>query len=214
VRGVPQVGGFSSVDSERIIALHPDLVVGIPSQRRIAEPLERAGVHVEYLQNDGYTDIFATLKRLGELTHSEQRATDVSKKLRAETARLQRSAHYRHPPSVFVALGGAPIWTVGPSSYIASLLRLAGARNAVTKLPGAYAQYSAEALVALQPDAILTDDTTGVTQVLGREPWRSLRAVQRGRVLILSDPSILERPGPRYNEGLKWLIERLQPISK
>ncbi|MBV9271368.1 MAG: ABC transporter substrate-binding protein, partial [Candidatus Eremiobacteraeota bacterium] len=90
----------------------------------------------------------------------------------------------------------------------------AGARNAVTRLPGAYGQYSGEALLALQPDAILTDDTTGVMQVLGREPWRSLTAVQRGHIIVLHDPSILERPGPRYNEGLKWLIERLQPISK
>jgi len=213
VRGVTQVAGFSSIDTERVIALHPDLVVGIPSQRRMAEPLERAGLQVEFLNNDSYADIFTGLTRLGELTQTQHRAKELSEQLKDETARLQRSAHFTHAPRVFVALGGAPIWTVGPSSYIATLLRLAGAQNAVTQLPAAYAQYSAEALVALQPDAILTDNATGVTQLLGREPWRSLHAVQRDRVFVLTDPSILERPGPRYNQGLKWLIERLRPIS-
>lgn len=214
VRGVPAVSGFSSIDTERVIALHPDLIVGIPSQRRMAEPLERAGLHVELLKDDAYGDIFTSLSALGRLTQTESRAARVGAQLKAETARLQRSAHFAHSPRVFVALGGVPIWTVGPSSYIATLLRLAGARNAVTQLPGAYAEYSAEALLALQPDAILTDDATGVTQVLGREPWRSLTAVKRGRVFVLRDAAILERPGPRYNEGLKWLIERLRPISK
>jgi hypothetical protein len=30
----------------------------------------------------------------------------------------------------------------------------------------------------------------------------------------LNDAGILARPGPRYNEGLAWLIERLRPIAK
>ena len=46
---------------------------------------------------------------------------------------------------------------------------------------------------------------------LAAQPWRSLRAVQAGRVYVLADADILERPGPRYNDGLAWLIARLHP---
>ncbi len=214
VRGVAQVGGFSSIDVERIIALHPDAVVAIPSQKRLAEPLERAGISVRYYRDDAFDDIFTDLQAVGALTGHSREASDAVRSLRAQTRALQRSMHARNHPRVFVALGPGPIWTVGPSSYIATMLRLAGAENAVRSLPAAYGQYSAEALVRLDPDAILTDKDTGVQAVLDREPWRSLRAVRNHHVFVMTNPSIVERPGPRYNEGLRWLIDALEPLER
>lgn len=214
VRGVPQVAGFASVDAERIIALHPDAVFAIPAQRRMTEPLRRAGLRLVFVKDDAFGDIFTDLRAAGELTGHETQAAQAVRELRAETKRLRAAIHGKHRPAVFVALGAGPIWTVGPSSYIAALLRLAGAENAVRSLPAAYGQYSAEALLKLQPDAILTDNATGVAQALDREPWRSLRAVRERRVFVLSQPSIVERPGPRYNEGLHWLIAALRPLER
>jgi iron complex transport system substrate-binding protein len=103
---------------------------------------------------------------------------------------------------------------VGPQSYISTLIGLAGGRNAVQNLPQAYAQYNPEALIALQPDAIVATGDAHIEALLGREPWRSLNAVRQHHVFILHDSEILTRPGPRYNEGLEWLIERLRPIAK
>jgi ABC-type Fe3+-hydroxamate transport system substrate-binding protein len=48
--------------------------------------------------------------------------------------------------------------------------------------------------------------------VLDREPWRSLRAVQLHHVYSV-DPDLLERPGPSYNDGLRWLVDRLTPLA-
>jgi iron complex transport system substrate-binding protein len=112
-----------------------------------------------------------------------------------------------------VVLQAQPIWTVGPQSYISTLLQMAGGRNAVSALPRSYAQYSAEALLRTQPDAIVAGSDVHLESVLDREPWRSLRAVREKRVFILKTPDILERPGPNYNEGLSWLIEHLRPLS-
>ena len=109
-------------------------------------------------------------------------------------------------------LGVTPIFTVGDGSYIAHLLALAGGRNA-SGLREPYARYSAEALLAAQPDAIIADRQSGLAGVLDRPPWDALRAVRAGRVYVLDDADILERPGPRYNEGLAWLIARLHGKS-
>ena len=51
----------------------------------------------------------------------------------------------------------------------------------------------------------------GLEGVRDSEPWRSLRAVRDGRAYVLEDPDILLRPGPRYVEGLAWLVEHLHP---
>jgi iron complex transport system substrate-binding protein len=114
-------------------------------------------------------------------------------------------------PSTFVVLETNPIVTVGNGSYIAHLIVLAGGTNAAGDLTAAYPRYSAEALVARQPDAIVADRLSGLANVLGSPPWNALRAVRAGRVSILDDADILERPGPRYNEGLAWLIAHLHP---
>jgi ABC-type Fe3+-hydroxamate transport system substrate-binding protein len=211
-RGLPRVADFTSVDAEKIVALHADLVLGIPSQQRLVEPLERAGVRVVLLPNDSYDDIFTSLRQAGVLTGHAREAEMEIAALRHATAQLQaRVRSFRRRPSVFVALGTAPIWTVGDASYIGTLIAMAGGRNAAADLHAAYGEYSAEALLHDDPDLIAADAAVHLASSLDREPWRSLRAVREGQVFVIEPANALMRPGPQYNEGLLWLIERLAP---
>lgn len=212
-RNVPEVANFASVDIEKIIALHPDVVVAIPAQRRLTAGLERAGVRIVFMPSDTFGDLFGDIRTLGSLTGRTREAAALVARLQRRTAALEESGHSARRPSVFVVLQAQPIWTVGPQSYISTLLRMAGARNAVTVLPRAYAQYNAEALLRLQPDAIVAGSDVHLESVLNHEPWRSLRAVRENHVYTIADPSILERPGPNYNEGLFWLVEHLRPLT-
>ena len=212
-RSVPEVANFSSVDSEKIVALHPDVVVAIPAQTRLTAPLQRAGIRTIFVRDDSYRDIFTGITELGRITGDDAAAQRLERRLQERTAQIVDARRFKRHPSVFVVLQAQPIWTVGPQSYISTLLAMAGARNAVTQLPRPYAQYNAEALIELQPDAIIAGSDTQLTALLDREPWRSLRAVQRKHVYIVADPAVLERPGPDYNEGLSWLIEHLRPLS-
>jgi iron complex transport system substrate-binding protein len=204
---LPVVATFASIATERIVKLHPDLAVGITAQDRLAGDLGRAGVAVLLLHDDSYNDIFANLVELGTLTGHEREATTLVARLHARTKALVRTVKRRaRKPSVFVVLGTAPVFTVGKGSYIANLIELAGGRNAAEDINAPYARYSAEALVARQPDVLIVDPTVRLKDVLDQPPWNALRAVQQHRVYTLPDAAILERPGPRYNEGLSWLI--------
>jgi len=213
-KGLPQVDDASSVDAEKVVALHPELVVGIPSQARAVSALQRAGLKVSLLRDDSYADLFDDISSLGSLTGHSGEARALILRLRTQTKKLQASEHFQRRPSVFVVLQTNPIWTVGPESYISSLIALAGGRNAVAALPQSYAQFSGEALLRLQPDALLAARDAQLEQSLAREPWRSLQAVRAKRLLIVPDPDLLYRPGPRYNQVLSWLIERLRPIAR
>lgn len=213
-KGLPQVNDSSSVDAEKVLSLHPDLVVGIPSQARAVEALKRAGVRVVLLRDDTYADLFGDIARLGALSGHRAEASALIARLHAQTKRLEGQEHFARRPSVFVVVQTVPIWTVGPGSYISSLISLAGGRDAVTSLPQAYAQYSAEALVRLQPDALLATADAQLDRNLDREPWRSLKAVAQKHVLIVPDADVLYRPGPRYNQAVSWLIARLRPLAR
>ena len=214
-KGLPVVADFSSVDAEKIVALHPDVVVGIPAQARLIDPLERAGVRVVLLPDDGYRNIFTDIAAAGELSGHSREARELSARLSKKTAELHaRTAAFTRKPSVFVVLGTGPIWTAGKKSYIATLITMAGGRNAGDDLTAAYGQYSPEALLRDQPDAIVTDPSVHLNAVLQNEPWRSLNAVRDKRIFVVDPASMLERPGPNYNEGLRWLVERLTPLAR
>lgn len=209
---LPHVASFTSVDAERIVAMHPDLIVGDASQESTIEPLLRAKLHVELFHEDSVTEVYAVVHRLGALLGREAQAEGLVANMRATTARLREHVDRSHPKSVFVVLDVAPIYTVGKRSYINSLIEMAGGRNAAD-VNEAYGRYSAEALLALQPDVIVADPAVGFQSAENREPWRSLHAVQRGNVEMIPDPGILLHPSPRYNAGLEWLIGVLARVK-
>jgi len=205
---LPVIASFASVDAERVVRLRPDLVVGIDAQSALVADLRRAGLRVELLRDDSFDDLFASLARLGALCGRSHEAAALAKRLRARTAELVRTVPRGPRPRTFVVLGTSPIFTVGDGSYIARLISLAGGVNA-SGIRDPYARYSAEALVARQPDVIVADAYSGLPAVRDQPPWNALRAVRAGRLYVLTDAAILERPGPRYNLGLAWLIARL-----
>ncbi|BDE07162.1 cobalamin-binding protein [Vulcanimicrobium alpinum] len=204
---LPAVVSAGSIDAERIVALHPDLAIGIPAQRTFAAELARAGVRSVLLPDDAYDDIARNLRTIGRLTGHVSEANALIERLQARTAALRRTVRSRaRPPTAFVVLGAAPIFTVGRGSYIANLIALAGGRNAADDVTLPYARYSGETLLARQPDVLIVDPAVHLEAVLDRAPWNGLRAVREHRIFTLRDPAILERPGPRYNDGLAWLI--------
>jgi ABC-type Fe3+-hydroxamate transport system substrate-binding protein len=213
---VPAIGDFQGVDAEAILRLHPAVVIGIPSQERLVQPLRSAGVRVLLVADDSYDDIFLDLKTVGKISHRQARAAALARDLRQQTAALRKRVTWKNRPSVFFALGTGPIWAAGPHSYIDALIALAGGRNAASSLTEPWGEFSEEALLRAQPDAIVAGRDSGLRAVLSREPWRSLRAVREGHVFIVTDARVdnaLYRPGPDYNEGLRWLIERLSSLS-
>jgi iron complex transport system substrate-binding protein len=213
IAGLPRVADVSGVDAEAILALHPTLVLGIPAQARFIEPLRRSHLHVVLLADDTYRQIFSNLRAIGALTgHARQAAQGIARLQRVTSELRRRTRRFVRRPSVFVVLGTGPIWTAGSGSYITTLIALAGGRNAADDLHSAYGEYSAEALLRNQPDLLVADRAVRIDAVLGREPWRSLRAVQLHRVDDVN-PAIIERPGPNYNAGIRWLVEHLAPLA-
>ncbi|HET7813885.1 MAG TPA: ABC transporter substrate-binding protein [Candidatus Baltobacteraceae bacterium] len=211
-RGLPEVNNFSSVNTEKIVSLHADRVFALPEQAGMAQGLKRAGIPVTFLPDDGYNDIFTDLQAIGDATGRSGAAAQLIAHLKTQTARLRETERYRKTPSVLFVEQAAPLWTIGPKSYIATLIGLAGGRIATASLRTSYAQFSDEALLRADPDVIVATADSRIDQVLGREPWRTLRAVRAHRVFVAADSNMLVRPSPRYVKGLQWLIARFSSL--
>jgi ABC-type Fe3+-hydroxamate transport system substrate-binding protein len=136
-------------DLEGLARERPDLVV-LP---RLANPLlsERirsAGLRVEVLSAESPDSPAEDIRRLGELTGAEGRA-----------AELLAARHPLRPPSqrrVLIVWDGV---VAGPESYLAWVIRAAGARPSPTL--GRWPEWDAEAIALTNPDLVLYLRTDG-----------------------------------------------------
>ena len=117
--------------------------------------------------------------------------------------------------SVFVELDGTP-YSVGPSSYLGTLLAKAGGHTIVAASMGEYPQVDPEYVVQQDPQVILLMDAPygrTVAKAEARPGWSSLRAVRHGRVVALDQAQVdmLSRAGPRMGDAVVLLAKLLHP---
>jgi iron complex transport system substrate-binding protein len=129
---------------------------------------------------------------------------------------LEKIATVTEKPSVYYELDNtdpnAP-YTVGPGTFIDTLINSAGGKNIIVDLKDQYVQVSVEELLMRNPEIILLGDAAyGVTpeSVLQRPGWEKIAAVQNQRVYSFDD-NLVSRPGPRLVDGLEQLARLLHP---
>ncbi len=204
-KSLPRVGSMGGANGEEILALHPDLVVGIAYQARVLADLARAGRHVEVIPLDTLDQDLAAIDRLGALSGHPASAHALHARITTRLAALAAQARTRPLLTAYVSVGESPLYTAGPGSYIDDLLQLAHLRNIVPRSPTPWPQFSAEALVAAQPDVVIVPaphrELTGI-------PWSRLRAVRARAIAAIPEDDLL-RPGPRVADVLAALLAQV-----
>jgi len=220
-KSLPSIGaGFDKLNTEQILALKPDLVLGadtIPADK--IKSLQDLGLTVYSLVNpttlDGMYDSLRTMAQLsGHSAETETLIAALKDRVKAVETKM---AGAKTQPLVLYELDAtdpkAP-WTSGPGTFVDSLIRMAGGRNVGAVLKSDWAQMSLEEILKQNPDIIFLGDFTlgGVTpeMVKARSGWGSIAAVKQNQVFTIDDNTI-SRPGPRMVDGLETLAKTLHP---
>ncbi len=212
-------GGWGELNTEQIVALAPDLVlaaeINTPEQ---VQALEALGLTVFYLNNPKDLEgMYENLRLVARLVGREAEAEALIKSLKRRVASVDdKIAQARERPLVFYELDGsdpnAP-WTSGPGTFVDLLIGRAGGVNVGHSLGSAWAQISAEELIAQNPQIILLGDAAyGVKpeDVAARPGWEQIAAVKNQQVYAFDD-NLISRPGPRMVDGLEQLVRLLHP---
>lgn len=210
-RRIPRVARAHSVDLERVAALAPDLIAvwgsGFPPA--VVEALRRLGAPVFVSEPKSLADIAGSLERLGTLTASTG-AGAVAAAFRARLDALRARYAARRPVSVFYQIWPQPLMTLSGRHALNEAIRVCGGRNVFEDLAPIAPQVSVEAVLAADPEIIVTAEP-------GRRPsaalasWKrlpSLRAVRAGRLVTL-DADRINRHTPRLLDELELLCERI-----
>ncbi len=164
-RRVARIGDVAAVDMERLVALHPDVVVlwaggGNPAQR---EKIAGLRIPIYEQQVARLADIPAAVRRLGTLAGTsvaaDRAAATMEARLGALTATYGGRAGAR--PSVLLQVWNRPIYTVGGKHLMSDALALCGARNVFADLPEAGPIVDMESIIGRDPDIIIAAAPTG-----------------------------------------------------
>lgn len=210
---VPRVGDYQHLDVERIVSLKPDLILVWRhgnSSREVAQ-LEAMGLRLVFLEPQRLEDIPLTLAKVGALLGKEAQAQARANELQSELTALR--ARYANAASVnvFFQVWSQPLMTVNTQHFISDMLALCGGKNLFGALPTLVPQLSVEAVVAANPEVMLTTRVSQLNDSAWQrdprdasfamwQPFSKLTAVQRRWMYTLS-ADLISRQGPRMIQG-------------
>jgi iron complex transport system substrate-binding protein len=212
----PRVGSYINLNIERIITLSPDFVIGTVdgNERGDVELLEQAGIKVFVVNPRNVEEVIQTIEKVGDLCGVPQRAKALSQQLAHRVDHIVQKTNSRRKPLVFLQIQLQPIMTVNENTFHHDLIRLAGGRNMTEEEPILYPRISLEEVIRRKPEVILISsmEREGRFEKARLEwlKWTSIPAAQTGRVHLI-DSDLIDRPSPRFIEGLETMAEFLHP---
>lgn len=216
-KAIPRVGSSRQIDTERLLALRPDLIVvwqGGNAERQL-EPLRRLGVPIYQSEPKSLDDIADELERLGRLTGTEASARPAAAALRARLAALAGRYRGRAPVSVFYQVWDQPLYTLNGRQIVSDAIRLCGGVNVFADLPALAPAVSVEAVLEKNPEVIVRGGQGGEAAA-GLAMWRrtpALLAVQRDNLYTVHS-DLMTRAGPRMVDGAEALCALLDQARK
>lgn len=211
-RALPRIGDAHGLDLERIVALHPDLVVTWPYTVPAHVAVLRArGIPVFTADPRSVDAIASDVERLGALAGTGLTARDAADSLRRRHAALRDRYQGRSEVSVFYEVWDAPLVTLGGSHLVTRAIETCGGRNVFASLPLPAPNVTVEAVLAAKPEAIVAGLASGQrpARLDAWKRWTTLPAVTYGNLQVVN-ADLLHRPGPRFIDGLSELCEVLE----
>lgn len=210
VAALPRIGGLNALDLEKIIALHPDLIVTWDSGYRsgAAETLASIAT-IYYADPKRLLDIPATIEKLGILTGNQHQANQIKQQFLAEMATLQQRYSHQQAISAFYQVWRQPLMTFGKTHSVNGVLELCGIQNIFADSVLTVPRIDIEQVLSRKPKLLIIDGKRldSVTQAY----WQHWLPQLQDHIVTIN-PDLLVRPTPRILQGAAQLCEFAEKI--
>lgn len=230
VQGVPEVGLPPNPSLEQIVALQPDLVLGvnIPFHHALVPVLEKAGIPILLQNLDNVQQVLDTLQFYGELTgHPDKAAGEISR-IENQYQAVVAGVKGKTAPRVLILSGTAESFSMALSgSFVGDLVNRLGGANISDQAENAdpqsgYVPLSLEFVAKANPEIILfithsSDENAEAkfrNNLKNHPVWRDMKAVQQNRVFKLPYHLFAVNPGTRVGEAVEVLTGLLYPANE
>ena len=211
----PRVGGLDDASVEKIVALHPDLVLamGTLNREETVKQLERVGIPVYVVDPQGLPGVVASIQHVGDALNHSSDAARLLKRL--EDERLALAVQLRGLPrrKVLVVIWYDPVITAGGKSFINDLIWAAGGQSITADMTQAWPEISLEEVLRRSPDCLLlvrgAHEALTEKELKSHAGWDQLPALRDDHVLYVDERFI--HPSPMAFDALPQLARELHP---
>ncbi|HEX4542427.1 MAG TPA: helical backbone metal receptor, partial [Candidatus Acidoferrum sp.] len=210
-----KVGGAINPSLEKIVSLHPDLVLVTSLNRFETEhALDDLGISSYGTDPRTVDEIITSTKKLAGVLGVPEAGAAVAEDMQHRLAALQQRIGTLPPKRVLFVVWTQPLISVGKGTFIADALRHAGAVSIVDSAQD-WPQVNLEEVARLQPEYLIFADSHSEPaphelETLATLPaWSILDAVSKRRYAVISDA--VNRPAPRIVLAIEELARQLHP---
>lgn len=216
------VGGALDPDTERIVALKPDLIFLQDTQRELQKRLSSLGLRAIALPSFTCADVYHSIKTIAGLLDRQPEGKKLIKKIKGELSDVSRRVSTQPPVSAMLVIGHADgalreIYLAGRGTFLDELLVYAGGTNVMTENNIPYPKIGTEDVMLLNPEVIFVldpnKDDSPAALIRERRLWAQLpylQAVKKKRIYLLPQEHLLI-PGPRMAQIAVAFASRLHP---
>ena len=216
----PKIGGFNTVDDEKIVEIQPDLVLATEIHTDEVIPhLERLGLTVLAITPKTLSQVLAAINLIGKCTGRKEEAArlvdEMEGRIKAIADKTGNLTQVERP-RVFYVTWHNPLMTVGSEARHDELIQVSGGINIFHDLADDYPTVSLEAVINANPEVIIAGTGMGSgedspLQLALTEPrLKDVDARIRDRVYGVHT-DLVARPGPRIADGLEWMAGVIHP---
>ena len=205
------IGGFTDPSLEKILGLEPDLVIG----HNLLEPefvkkLEDAGIPVIVVKtSETIQGLYDDIKLIGKACWADEEASKLVEELKSKITFWEKQVEDVEKVDVAEIAWVNPLWVAGNGTYIHDIIEHAGGRNVFADKMG-WASISDEELVERDPEYIITPYRHGRELIYNGVMDMKKKGLIHGE-LILIDPDVISRPGPRVAILFEEIVKALHP---
>ena len=208
-QAIPRVGNAFQVDLERVVSLGPDYVLAWESgtpPRTIAQ-LEQIGLEVVAIGTYRIADVATAIRRIGALAQTEQVAATAASDFERSLARFSAPLPGRRL-EVFIQVDDRPLYTVNGAHIISEMVERCGGRNVFENLEQLAPVIGIEAVIAAQPQVILSTDDSVADPAGDWSRWPQIPAVEHRNVYAVP-ADLVAQATSRVLEGLELVCRDL-----
>lgn len=210
------IGYWKQLSSEGILSLHPDTFMTWQDAGPavVLEQLRAQKINVVTLPRVPATleQMFANIQTLGHILGAEEKSHALIANLRQRLDKVREENAGKSPVRAMFILsaGGSAPQVAGKGSVADAILTLAGAQNVATHQQ--YKGYSAEALLAANPDVIIVtrEMVQGDLQRLSTVAGLTRTAAWKNQRIITLDQALILGMGPRIADAVETLHQQLK----
>ena len=201
------VGGYSTVNIERVMALKPDLVVGAYGNGlQTIETMRAFGLKVVAFNPKNLSDVMESIVKIGKLTGHEREASEVVRDMKRKIEAVKKAVSGKKRVKVAHILWHDPIFVSGRNTFIDELIQVSGGENAFVF--DGWRAVSVEDIISANPELIVVSSGTGMGKgedvvykwVISDPLLKNVEAVKNGRVFVI-DADIVSRPSQRLGDA-------------